>query len=183
MLTEFYSHVLKLRELEEALADELQLLARKVINKKLDFWQNLDATLKQHYANHLYDHSNASIAKTLLLQMPKVTFTQFHNELARVLGTRQHPKSSFKAVSVSTMESESGDEAAPSKAQQKCKAKVSAQSSQIWDLNSKLDTAIMENCQIREFLNLGMLQTVVTNALQVVQSREHGQSDSSLYMK
>ena len=68
------------------------------------------------------------------------------------------------------MESESGDEAAPSKAQQKHKAKVSAQSSQIQDLHSKLDAAITENSQIREFLNPGMLQTVVTNALQVAQS-------------
>ena len=64
--------------------------------------------------------------KTLLLQMPKVTFTQFHNELARVLGTHQCSKPSTKVVSVSTVESELGDEATPSKAKQKCKAKVSA---------------------------------------------------------
>ena len=131
----------------------------------------------------IYNCSNASIAKTLLLQMPKVTFTQFHNELARVLGTHQCPKASSKAVSISTVESESGDEAAPSKAQQKCKAKVSAQSSQIQDLHSKLDAAIMENSQIREFLNLGMLQTVVTNALQAVQSRGHGQSNNGRQSK
>ena len=66
---------------------------------------------------------------------------------------------------------ESWDEAASSKAQQKCKAKVSAQSSQIWDLCGKLDAAIMEISQFREFLNLGTLQMVVTNTLQVVQSR------------
>ena len=89
VLAEFYSHAQKPRESEEAFADELQLLAHKVISKKLDFQQKLDATLKQCYANQLYDHSNASIAKTLLLQIPKVTFTQFHNELARILGTHQ----------------------------------------------------------------------------------------------
>ena len=88
------------------------------------------------------------------------------------------PKSSSKAMSISAVESKSGDEAAPSKAQQKCKAKVSAQSSQIQDLHSKLDAAIIENSQIREFLNLGTLQTVVTNALQVAQSRGHGQSNN-----
>ena len=171
MLTEFYSHAQKPRESEEAFTDELQLLARKVISKKPDFQQNLNATLKQCYTKQLYNHSNTSIAKTLLLQMQKVTFTQFHNELARVLGTCQCPKSSSKVVSISAMESESGDEAAPSKAQQKCKAKVNAQSSQIWDLCGKLDDAIVENSQIREFLNAGTLQTVVTNALQAAQSR------------
>ena len=46
--------------------------------------------MKQWYASKLYDHSNASIAKALLLQMPDMSFTQYRNELARVLGTRQH---------------------------------------------------------------------------------------------
>ena len=45
--------------------------------------------MKQRYASQLYDHSNVSIAKALLLQMPTVSFTQYRNELARVLGTRQ----------------------------------------------------------------------------------------------
>ena len=35
-------------------------------------------------------HSNVSIVKTLLLQMPNVSFTQYRNELAQVLGTHQH---------------------------------------------------------------------------------------------
>ena len=37
VLAEFYSHAQKLRELEEAFVDELQLLAHKVISKKPDF--------------------------------------------------------------------------------------------------------------------------------------------------
>ena len=70
------------KESEEAFADELQLLARKVISKKPDFRINLDATMKQWYASQLYDCSNASIAKALLLQMPNVSFTQYRDELA-----------------------------------------------------------------------------------------------------
>ena len=61
------------------------------------------------------------------------------------------PNQVHKVVSVSTVESKLGDEAALSKAKQKHKAKVSAQSSQIRDLHSKLDAAIAENSQIREF--------------------------------
>lgn len=98
VLAKFYSHAQKPREMEEASANELQLLAHKVISKKPDFHQNLNTTFKQHYVNQLYDCNNASIAKTLLLPMPKVTFTQFCNELARILGTCQHPKASSKAV-------------------------------------------------------------------------------------
>ena len=59
--------------------DELQLLTHKVISKHPDFRKGLDTTLKQHYANQLYDHNNALIAKILLIQMPTVTFTQFCN--------------------------------------------------------------------------------------------------------
>ena len=55
ILAEFYSHSQKPKEMEETFADELQLLAHKVISKKPDFQNNLDTTLKQHYANQLYD--------------------------------------------------------------------------------------------------------------------------------
>ena len=82
LLADFYSHGQKSKEMEEAFADELQLLAQKVISRKPDFHQDLDTMLKQHYASQLYDRSNASIAKTLLKQMPQTSFTQFHNELA-----------------------------------------------------------------------------------------------------
>ena len=82
LLAEFYSHGQKAKKSEEAFADELQILAHKVISKKPDFRHNLDTTLKQCYASQLYDWNSASIAKTLLMQMPQMSFTQFHNELA-----------------------------------------------------------------------------------------------------
>ena len=87
---------------EEAFADELQILAHKVIIKKPDFWVNLDSTLKQRYASQLFDHNSASIAKTLLVQMQKCSFTEFHNELTQVLGTCQREISKAPAKSVST---------------------------------------------------------------------------------
>ena len=64
------------KESGEAFTDELQILAWKAISKKPDFWINLDSTLKQRYASQLYDHNNASIAKTLLIQIPKVSYYQ-----------------------------------------------------------------------------------------------------------
>ena len=103
LLAEFYSCSQKVKETEEAFVDELQILAQKVISKKPDFHLDLDATLKQCYASQLYDRSSASIAKMLLMQMPQMTFTQFRNELAQVLGTCQcaGAKSSTKAVMTS----------------------------------------------------------------------------------
>ena len=137
VLAEFYSRRQYSKESEEALADELQLLAGKVISKKPDFRVNLDTTMKQWYASQLYDCSNASIAKALLLQIPNVSFTQYRNELARVLGTCQHPSKSVSSKSMSATsegtESEEEDKAV-SKSQHEHDKEISAQSSQIKDL-------------------------------------------------
>ena len=125
--------------------------------------------MKQRYASQLYDHSNASIAKALLLQMPNVSFTQYRNELARVLGTRQRPSKgvSTKSVSATQEGTESGEEEKSiPKSQHKRDSKIKAQSSQIKDLREKLDGAIAENAQIKEWLNPNTLQTAFTNALQ-----------------
>ena len=169
VLAEFYSRRQFAKESEESFADELQLLARKVISKNPDFWVNLDNTMKQRYASQLYDRSNASIAKALLLQMPNVSFTQYRNELARVLGTRQRPSKSVstKSVSVTLEGTESGEEEkSVPKSQHKRDSKIKAQTSQIKDLREKLDGAIAENAQIKEWLNPNTLQTAFTNVLQ-----------------
>ena len=98
----------KPKESEETFTNELQLLACKVISKRPAFREGLDTTLKQCYANQLYDHNSSSIAKTLLLQMPTVTFTQFRNELAWVLGMHQH-KDKPKSVTTNQVEADSGE--------------------------------------------------------------------------
>ena len=59
ILAEFYSQAQKPKESKETFADELQLLAHKVISKRHAFREGLDTTLKQHYTNQLYDHNNS----------------------------------------------------------------------------------------------------------------------------
>ena len=157
--------------------DEFQLLAHKVISKRPAFREGLDTTLKQHYANQLYDHNSSSIAKTLLLQMPMVTFTQFHNELAWVLGMCQC-KDKPKSVTTNQLEANLGETESVSKSCLKHNTKISAQSSQIQDLHSKLDAAVAENSQMHEYLHPSTLQTAVTNALQAARSNSHGHGGS-----
>ena len=169
ILVEFYSRVQKPKESEEAFVDELQLLTCKVISKCPAFREDLDTTLKQCYANQLYDCNNASIAKTLLIQMPMVTFTQFCNELAQVLGTHQC-KDKTKSVTANQVKGDSGEAEPVLKSHPKHDAKISAQSSQIQDLHSKLDAAVAENSQMQEYLHPSTLQIAVTNALQAAQS-------------
>ena len=112
LIAEFYSHGQKLKEMEEVFADELQILARKVMTQKPNFRQDLDTTLKQQYVSQLFDKNSVSIAKTLLKQMPKISFTEFRNELSRVLGTQQRAaaKASVKAMTATSTETESEGE-------------------------------------------------------------------------
>ena len=105
--------------------------------------------------------------------MPMVTFTQFHNELAQVLGMHQH-KDKPKSVNTNQMEADSGETESVSKSCLKHDAKISAQSSQIQNLHNKLDAAVAENSQMHEYLHPSTLQTAVTNALQAAQSNSHG---------
>ena len=93
-----------------------------MISKCPAFREGLDTTLKQHYANQLYDCNNASITKTLLIQMPTVMFTQFHNELAHALGTCQG-KDKTKSVTTNQVESDSGEAETVSKLHLKCDEK------------------------------------------------------------
>ena len=140
--------------------------------------------MKQWYASQLYDRSNSSIAKALLLQMPTVSFTQYRNELARVLGTHQCPVKgvSSKVISVTPEETESeGKEKSDLKSQRQRDRKISAQSSQIRDLHEKLDGAVAENTQIREWLNPETLQTAFTNALQA--SGQHFRTQGKFFGK
>ena len=191
LLAEFYSRVQKTKETEEAFADELQLLARKVIIKKPDFRVNLDSTLKQRYASQLLDHNSASIAKTLLVQMSKCSFTEFRNELARVLDTRRKAiaKASLKPVTTKAIEVKEDEEQdvppPPSKSSNKPSTsiikkdkKIHAQSAQIKDLRQKLDQAVAENSQIRELLSPATLTTAFSNALSATKTRFTSQSGS-----
>ena len=124
-----------------------------------------------------------SIIKTLLKQMPEISFTQFCNELSRVLGTQQctAAKVSVKTLTATSMETESEGEGAVVKSHSKNikkNGKINAQASQIKELRTKLDEAIAENSQMREFLSPTSLQTAFTNALQA--AKKSDQSNPNL---
>ena len=79
-------------------------------------------------------------------------------------------KASVKTVMAALAETESEEEGVMTKSQTKKDGKISAQSSQIKDLRTKLDQAVAENSQIREFLSPTSLQKAFTSALQAAQT-------------
>ena len=74
------------------------------------------------------------------------------------------------------MELEAEGRSPPAKTKSKKDSKISAQSLQIKDLHAKLDQAVAENSQIREFLGPTALQQAFTTALQ---STKAGPSDNT----
>ena len=108
-----------------------------------------------------------SIAKTLLVQMQQCSFTEFRNELARVLDTRRRAisKATAKSVMAKSIEVEEEEEDAPpvppkpSTSIAKKDIKINVQSAQIKDLRLKLDQAVAGNFQIRELLSPATLTT------------------------
>ena len=89
---------------------------------------------------------------------------------------------STKAVSATQEGTESEEEEkGVLKSQRKRDQKISAQSSQIKDLQVKLDGAIAKNTQIQELLNPATLQTAFTNALQA--SGQHFRTQGKFFGK
>ena len=132
-----------------------------------------------------------SIAKTLLVQMSKCSFTEFWNELARVLDTRRKAitKASLKPVSTKAIEVEEDEEQdapppptkssnKPSTSITKKDKKIHAQSAQIKDLRQKLDQAVAENSQVRELLSPATLTTAFSNVLSATKTRFASQAGS-----
>ena len=84
-------------------------------------------------------------------------------------------KASVKTVTATSTETESEGEGAVVKSRSKNikkDGKINAQASQIKELRTKLDEAVAENSQMREFLSPTALQTAFTNALQAVKKSD-----------
>ena len=74
-------------------AEELQLLARKIINAKPSFKAEANNALKQQFANGLRDSYHQISARNILQSKPQLTFTEFRTEMSVILHSRvKRPK-------------------------------------------------------------------------------------------
>ena len=120
------------------------------------------------------------------------SFTEFRNELARVLDTcpKAIANASLKPVTLKSIEvnEEEEQDAPPPPPQSSNKPsttifkkdkKIQAQSAQIKDLRLKLDKAVAENSQIKELLSPATLTTAFSNALSATKTSFTSQSGST----
>ena len=88
LISNFYGHHQKRNESEDAFADDLQILVRKIIAQKPAFRAETNEQLKHQYAHKLHDQYYAAIAHSVLQTSdPMETFTQFHGQLALTFGS------------------------------------------------------------------------------------------------
>ena len=88
LISDFYGRHQKKNELEDAFADDLQILVRKIIGQKPSFRAEANEQLKHQYAHKLHDQYYAAIAHSVLqTSNPRETFTQFRGQLALTFGS------------------------------------------------------------------------------------------------
>ena len=88
LMAEFYSRKQLAKENDDDFAEQLQLLARKVITAKPTFRAEAQQALKQQFANGLKDQYHQVTARSILKSKPDLTFVEFRSEIAGVLHTR-----------------------------------------------------------------------------------------------
>ena len=88
LISDFYGQHQKKNESEDAFADDLQILVRKIIARKPSFRAEANEQLKNQYAHKLHDQYYAAIAHSVLQTSdPLETFTQFWGQLALTFGS------------------------------------------------------------------------------------------------
>ena len=110
LMSEFYSRKQLAKETDDAFAEELQLLACKIINAKPSFRSEANNALKQQFANGLKDTYHQISARNILQSKPQLTFTEFQTEMSMIFQSRaKHPKT-VHVNAVDNVEIEGEDE-------------------------------------------------------------------------
>ena len=104
LISDFYGQSQKKNELEDAFADDLQILVQKIIARKPSFRAEANEQLKSQYAHKLHDQYYAAIAHSVLQTSdPSETFTQFRGRLALTFGSRSRSgKVSSRTAAIET---------------------------------------------------------------------------------
>ena len=163
LISDFYARTQKKNESEEAFADDLQILVRKIIARKPEFREDANEQLKSQFAHKLKDQYYAAIARSMLQSSGhSETFTQFRGHLAMMFGGRSksgRTSSHTSAIETSSyVISEEAGERRLSKNSRQRQQKIDQQASQI----SSLQT---QNEKLGQLLEPKFLVETITRAV------------------
>ena len=102
LMADFYSRKQLAKENDGEFAEQLQLLARKVICTKQSFHTEAQQALKQQFTNGLKDQYHQVTARSILKSKPDLSFVEFRSEIVGVLHT--HGKRPLKNVTTNVVE-------------------------------------------------------------------------------
>ena len=163
LISDFYARAQKKNKSEEVFADDLQILVRKIIARKPEFWEDANEQLKSQFAHKLKDPYYAEIARSMLQSSgDSETFTQFRGHLAMTFGGRSKSgKTSSHTAAIETssyMISKEAGEHKLSKNSRQRQQKIEQQASQISSLQA-------QNKKLGQLLEPKFLVETITRAV------------------
>ena len=163
LISDFHGQHQRKNKLEDAFADDLQILVRKIITHKPSFRAEANEQLKNQYAHKLHDQYYAAIACSVLQTSdPSETFTQFRGCLALTFGScsRLGQISSWTAAieTTASMISEVLQEPKLSKNSQQRQNKIDQQAAKIRSLEA-------QNQKLVQLLEPKFLVETITKAV------------------
>ena len=182
LIADFYNRFQKTRETEDAFADELQVLVRKIVARKPEFIHEANQALKHQYAQNLRDPYFGVVARGQCLSSPdSESFTQFRGRLALMFNSRG--KQQRARATVSATAAECGDVEHLSRNSRQRQNKIDAQAAEIAHMKTELNKALQENKQLKNMFSTEKMVEAMTKAVSsmTVQSRPSLSSKGTQY--
>ena len=182
LIADFYNRFQKTRETEDAFADELQILVRKIVARKPEFIHEANQALKHQYAQNLRDPYFGVVARGQCLSSPdSESFTQFRGRLALMFNSRGKQQRARATVSATAVEC--GDIEHLSRNSRQRQSKIDAQAAEIAQMKTELNKALQENKQLKNLFSQDKMVEAMTKAVSsmTVQSRPSLSSKGTQY--
>ena len=163
LIADFYNQFQKTRKTEDAFANELQILVRKIVARKLEFIHEANQALKHQYAQNLRDPYFGVIARGQCLSSPdSKSFTQFRGRVALMFNSwgKQCARANVTMAAV-----ESGDPEHLSHNSRQRQNKIDAQAAEIAHMKTELNKALQENKQLKSLFSPDKMVEAMTKAV------------------
>ena len=181
LIADFYNRCQRTRETEDAFADKLQILVRKIIARKLEFINEANQALKHQFVQNLRDPYFGVVARGQCLSSPdSESFTQFRVGWPLLFNSqgKQHVRANVTTAAV-----ESGDSEHLSCNCRQRQNKINAQAAEIAQMKTEMNKALQENKQLKSLFSPDKMVEAMTKAVSsmTVQSRPTSTSKGTQY--
>ena len=165
LISDFYGWCQKVRETEDTFADDMKVLARKIIAQKPSFKKEANQQLKPQYVHKLWDQYYTAMAHSALQSsLEKESFTGFQGHLVNMFGghARQSQSSASSAATSSSIDTNVSlikeSDSKLSKNSQQQQNKINMQEAQIKSLQT-------QNQQLQGLLDPKLLVSTISQAM------------------